>query len=219
MTGHSSASKTPTLPASTQGAPAPFPVFLVDDDADVRDALSLLLRTLGFRVEAFASAVDFLQRPASTLGCVVADIRMAGLSGIQLLEKLQADPWPLPVVIITGHGDMTLCRRAFKAGAVDFLTKPVDEHALLEAVQAGMSRLDAWSSARHEREGASHRLEQLSARESEIIALIADGLSTKEIARRLALSPRTVEKHRAGIALKVGTGSVADLVRLVMSAT
>jgi FixJ family two-component response regulator len=197
----------------------PYPVYLVEDDADVRDALSLLLRTLGYQVEAFASGVAFLERPTPSMGCVVADIRMAGLSGIQLLEKLQADPWPLPVVIITGHGDMTLCRRAFKAGAVDFLTKPVDEHALLEAVQAGMTRLDEWAAAQRERTGASHRLEQLSARESEIIALIADGLSTKEIARRLDLSPRTVEKHRAGIALKVGTGSVADLVRLVLSAS
>lgn len=197
-----------------------YPVYLVEDDADVRDALSLLLRTLGHRVDAFDSGEAFLRRPAaSDMGCVVADIRMAGLSGIQLLEKLQSDPWPLPVVIITGHGDLSLCRRAFKAGAVDFLTKPIDEHSLLEAVQAGMARLDAWAQAQQERAGASHRLEQLSARESEIIGLIAEGLSTKEIARKLDLSPRTVEKHRAGIALKVGTGSVADLVRLVISAT
>jgi len=197
-----------------------YPVHLVEDDADVREALALLLRTFGYRVNSFDSAASFLQRaPAEAVGCVVADVRMAGMSGIQLLEKLQADPWPLPVVIITGHGDMALCRRAFKAGAVDFLSKPIDEHALLEAVQAGMARLDTWASAHQERTGASQRLEQLSARESEIIGLIADGLSTKEIARKLDLSPRTVEKHRAGIALKVGTGSVADLVKLVLSAT
>lgn len=194
------------------------PVFLIDDDADVREALALLLRTLGYAVQAFDGAAAFLQRePAGAQGCVVTDVRMAGLSGLQLLERLQADPQPLPVVVITGHGDVSVCRRAFRGGAVDFLTKPVDEQALLEAVQAGMARLEESEALQAQRTQASAKLEQLSAREDEILRLIADGLSTKEIARRLELSPRTVEKHRAGIAFKLGTGSVAEMVRAVLS--
>ncbi|MGJ7541331.1 response regulator transcription factor [Variovorax sp. LT1R16] len=195
-----------------------YPVFLIDDDADVREALALLLRTLGYAVQAFDGAAAFLQRePAGAQGCVVTDVRMAGLSGLQLLERLQADPQPLPVVVITGHGDVSVCRRAFRGGAVDFLTKPVDEQALLEAVQAGMARLEETATLQAQRTQASAKLEQLSAREDEILRLIADGLSTKEIARRLDLSPRTVEKHRAGIAFKLGTGSVAEMVRAVLS--
>lgn len=194
------------------------PVFLIDDDVDVREALALLLRTLGYAVQAFDGAAAFLQRaPAGAQGCVVTDVRMAGLSGLQLLERLQADPQPLPVVVITGHGDVSVCRRAFRGGAVDFLTKPVDEQALLEAVQAGMARLEESAALEAQRTQASAKLEQLSAREDEILRLIADGLSTKEIARRLELSPRTVEKHRAGIAFKLGTGSVAEMVRAVLS--
>ncbi|MDM0086161.1 MULTISPECIES: response regulator [unclassified Variovorax] len=194
------------------------PVFLIDDDADVREALALLLRTLGYAVQAFDGAAAFLQRePVGAQGCVVTDVRMAGLSGLQLLERLQADPQPLPVVVITGHGDVSVCRRAFRGGAVDFLTKPVDEQALLEAVQAGMARLEESAALQAQRTQASAKLEQLSAREDEILRLIADGLSTKEIARRLELSPRTVEKHRAGIAFKLGTGSVAEMVRAVLS--
>lgn len=196
----------------------PHPVFLIDDDADVREALALLLRTLGYVVQAFDGAGAFLARePAGAPGCVVADVRMAGLSGLQLLERLQADPLPLPVVIITGHGDVSMCRRAFRSGAVDFLTKPLDEQALLEAVQAGMERLHETAALYAGRTQAHERLDQLSTREREIIRLVADGLSTKEIARQLALSPRTVEKHRAGIAFKLGTGSVAEMVRAVLS--
>lgn len=195
-------------------------VFIVDDDEDVRDALGLLLRTMGYAVHLFPDAQAFLQRADPQLaGCVVTDVRMAGLSGLQLLEKLQAGAGGLPVIVITGHGDVAACRRALRGGAVDFLTKPVDEQALLEAVQAGMDRLAEQASQARERALAADRLKELSAREQEIIHLIAQGLATKEIARRLALSPRTVEKHRAGIALKLGTTSVADMVRLVISSS
>lgn len=197
---------------------SPPPVFLIDDDADVREALALLLRTLGYAVQDFASAQDFLaQRPAGTPGCVITDVRMGGLSGLQLLERLQAEALPLPVVVITGHGDVGMCRRAFRSGAVDFLSKPVDEQALLDAVQLGMARLQEWAALTRQRSEASGKLDELSAREREIIGLVAEGLSTKEIARRLELSPRTVEKHRASLAVKLGSSSVAEMVRLVLS--
>lgn len=193
-------------------------VFLIDDEADVRRAIALLLQTLGYAVEGFASAQQFLeQRDPSRLGCVVTDVRMSGLSGLQLLERLQADPSPLPVVVITGHGDVAACRRAFRSGAVDFLTKPVDEMALLEAVQGGFARLQDWAQLAGRKQQASDKLEELSGREREIIQLIAEGCSTKEIARRLDVSPRTIEKHRAGVAHKLGTSSVAEMVRLVLS--
>lgn len=198
---------------------APDRVFLIDD-ADVREVLALLLGTLGYQVQCFAGAQAFLERqPADTTGCVVTDVRMAGLSG-QLLERLQARAQPLPMVVITGHGDVAACQRAFRSGAVDFLTKPVDEQALLEALQTGMARLQEWAARSAERSQASGRLEALSEREREreILGLVAEGLSTKEIARRLELSPRTVEKHRAGLALKLGSSSVAEMVRLVMQA-
>jgi FixJ family two-component response regulator len=193
-------------------------VFLIDDDEDVRDALALLLRTMGLAVEAYENAASFLAREApERFGCVVTDVRMAGMSGLHLLERLQADASGLPVVVITGHGDVAACRRALRGGAVDFLTKPIDEHALLEAIDAGLARGQGDLGKARERDEAARALSVLSQREREIITLIAQGLATKEIARALELSPRTVEKHRAGIATKLGTTSVADMVRLVLA--
>jgi FixJ family two-component response regulator len=193
------------------------PLFLVEDDNDARAALGLLLRTIGYQVLEFGSAAEFLMRlRPDDKGCVVTDVHMAGISGLQLLEQLQHRTRQLPTIVVSGHGDVADCRRAFKAGAVDFLMKPLDQNALIEAVHSAMARLQAVGRARPPVVCDGVRLEQLTARENEVIDLIAEGLSTKEIARRLNLSPRTVEKHRAGIALKVGTASVAQLVRLVL---
>lgn len=199
-------------------APSPRRVFLVEDDRDVREALSLLLRTCGFAVEAYPSALAFLERPdRARPGCVVADIRMPGLSGLQLLERLAAEGAHLPVVVITGHGDVAACRRAFRGGAVDFLTKPVDEDALIEAVEAGLRRLDAALARGAEAEEARALLARLSPREREVLDMVAAGWTTKEIAGALGVSPRTVESHRAHLAEKLGTGSVAEMVRLVLA--
>jgi FixJ family two-component response regulator len=194
-------------------------VFLIDDDEDVRNALRLLLRTADFAVEPFSNAVAFLERhDRSAIGCIVADVRMPGLSGLQLLERLAVEGERLPVVIITGHGDVNACRRAFKGGAVDFLTKPVDEQVLIEAIEAGFARLEARRRQADEADEARTLLARLTQRESEILDMVARGWMTKEIARAMGVSPRTVETHRANLAEKLGTTSIAEMVRLVLLA-
>jgi FixJ family two-component response regulator len=194
-------------------------VFLIDDDEDVRDALRLLLRTAGFTVEPFPNALAFLERRNRTaIGCIVADVRMPGLSGLQLLERLAAEGERMPMVVITGHGDVNACRRAFKNGAVDFLTKPIDEQVLIEAIEAGFAQLEAQQRHAGEADEARALLARLTQRESEILDMVARGWMTKEIARAIGVSPRTVETHRANLAEKLGTTSVAEMVRLVLLA-
>ncbi|MBZ6075122.1 response regulator transcription factor [Microvirga puerhi] len=193
-------------------------VFLIDDDEDVRQALQILLKTVGFVVEPFPSALAFLERRnRESIGCIVVDVRMPGLSGLQLLERLAAERERMPVVIITGHGDVNACRRAFKGGAVDFLTKPVDEQVLIEAIEAGFAQLELQRREIDESNEARTLLARLTQRESEILDLIARGWTTKEIARAMSVSPRTVDTHRANLAEKLGTTSVAEMVRLVLS--
>lgn len=193
-------------------------VFLVDDDDDVRDALGLLLRTVGFTVESYASALAFTARSdRSALGCLVVDVRMPSLSGLQLLERMATEGDRLPTVVITGHGDISACRRAFRSGAVDFLTKPIDEQALIEAVEAGLVRIPAERPGGGSEDEFQVRLRQVTPREREVLDMVAAGWSTKEIARALELSPRTVETHRANLAAKLGTGSVAEMVRIALA--
>ncbi|MBX9758971.1 MAG: response regulator [Beijerinckiaceae bacterium] len=197
---------------------APRTVFLIDDDEDVRQALSLLLRTAGFSVDAFASALAFLERhDRKTLGCIVLDVRMPGLSGLQLLERLAAEGERMPVIVVTGHGDVNACRRAFKSGAVDFLSKPVDEQVLLEAIETGFVRLEARRRESDERAESQALYARLTQREREILDMVARGWATKEIARALDVSPRTIETHRANISEKLGTTSVAEMVRIVLA--
>jgi FixJ family two-component response regulator len=194
-------------------------VFLVDDDEDVRDALQMLLRAAGFAVEPFPSALAFVERrDQKAEGCIVVDVRMPGLSGLQLLERLATEGENIPVVVITGHGDVNACRRAFKGGAVDFLTKPVDEQVLIEAIEAGFTRLDAQRREASEVDEARALLARLTQREHEILDMVTRGWMTKEIARAMGVSPRTVETHRANLAEKLGTTSVAEMVRLVLLA-
>lgn len=194
-------------------------VHLVDDDAAVRAALALLLRTVGMTVEEHADPAAFLARlPTLPPGCLVLDLRMPVMSGLQLQERLLAGGCDWPFILLTGHGGLEACRRAFKAGAVDFLTKPVDEEALIEAVQAGFARLDGARSRDAERVEARALLARLTAREREVLAMVGNGHATKEIARALDLSPRTVETHRANIAAKLGTASVAEMARVVLLA-
>ncbi|WP_314085201.1 response regulator transcription factor [Shinella sp. M31] len=187
------------------------PVYLVDDDEGVRSALSLLLGTYGIRIETFGDPTAFLARaPKLKPGVLMLDLRMPAITGLQLHEKLRAIGCDWPTIICTGHGDVHACRRAFKAGVVDFLTKPIDEQVLIEALQQASGALDA----RAEKAEAAQLVAQLTDREREVLDMVGRGWSTREIAEALHLSPRTVDTHRANIAQKLGTTSVAEFARL-----
>ncbi|MEQ6434698.1 response regulator [Comamonas sp. w2-DMI] len=189
-------------------------IHLVDDDAAVRDSLALLIGTVGLRVQAWADPQDFLaQFERSDVGAIVLDVRMPGTSGLAVLDMLAAQGVDQPVIMLTGHGTVEMCRRAFKAGAAEFLEKPVDDELLIEALQAAV-RQHVRSRERHQADRqARERYAQLSGREREVLGLIVEGLTNKEIGRALALSPRTVETHRANLFAKLEADSLAQLIR------
>lgn len=189
-------------------------VHLVDDDAGVRDALARLIATVGLRVQPWADPQAFLAGfDRSAIGVVVLDVRMPGLSGLTVLERLRAEGADQPVVMLTGHGTVELCRRAFKGGAAEFLEKPVDDDLLLDALQQAIRSHVRSRERRRADEGARERYAQLSPREREVLSLIVAGLTNKETGRALALSPRTVETHRAHLFAKLQAESLAALVR------
>jgi two-component system response regulator FixJ len=188
-------------------------IHLVDDDPAVRDSLALLIGTVGLRVVPWAHPQAFLDGfDRSAIGAIVLDVRMPGLGGLQVLETLRGQDADQPVVMLTGHGTVAMCRRAFKGGAAEFLEKPVDDQLLLDALQAAV-RQHVRSRLRHrgDRE-ARERYAQLSPREREVLGLIVAGLTNKEIGRALALSPRTVETHRAHLFGKLGAPTLAQLI-------
>lgn len=189
-------------------------IHLVDDDAGVRESLALLIGSVGLRVETWAEPQAFLAGfDRDSVGAVLLDVRMPGLGGLQVLEQLVAQGVDQPVIMLTGHGTVALCRRAFKSGAAEFLEKPVDDQQLLDALQTAV-RSHVRSRQRHQADRAAReRHGQLSPREREVLGLIVGGLTNKEIARALALSPRTVETHRAHLFAKLEAGSLAQLIR------
>lgn len=188
-------------------------IYLVDDDDAVREALALLLKSVGLRAEGFASPQQFLaQHDRHGIGCVVLDIRMPGISGLDVLDTL-ATGSDLPVIMLTGHGNVDLCRRAFKSGAVEFLQKPVDDDLFLDAVQKAVRQHIGSRERQAATLAAREKLARLSGRELEVLQRIADGLSNKEIARELALSPRTVETYRANVFAKLEVDTLAQLIR------
>jgi two-component system, LuxR family, response regulator FixJ len=195
-------------------APITALVQLVDDDDAVRDALARLLASVGLRVQGWADAQQFLAGfDRDAIGAVILDVRMPGIGGLALLDVLRERGVDQPVVMLTGHGTVEMCRRAFKAGAAEFLEKPVDDEALLEAVQAAV-RTHSRSRERDSADRAAReRFARLSEREREVLALVIEGLTAKQIARRLDLSPRTVETHRAHLSEKLEVESLAQLVR------
>lgn len=191
------------------------PVHLVDDDEAVRKALSLLLRTVGMDVHAFASPETFLARlDGLQPGCLILDIRMPVISGLKLQERLTARGVTWPTVVISGHGDIEACRRAFRNGAIDFLSKPVDEQDLIDAIQKGHAILERAEEQAAERNETLALVGALTDRERGVLALIAKGLTSRQMAETLGLSPRTVESHRASIGAKIGTSSTAEMTRL-----
>ncbi|MPY68022.1 response regulator transcription factor [Deinococcus sp. SDU3-2] len=193
-------------------------VFLVDDDDAVRDALATLLGTVGLKVRDFPDARAFLAAlDREALGCLILDVRMPQVSGLQLQEQLTREGVDLPVIVITGHGDIDVCRRAFKGGATEFLTKPVDELALLEGVALGIRTHLARRSRLAVTQEARGAVAGLTAREQEVLRLIVDGASNKQAARALGISVRTVETHRASLFEKLGAASLAQLVRVYLA--
>lgn len=192
-------------------------VFLVDDDDAVRSSLHMLISTYGLQVQSLPSAEAFLDAwRADAIGCLVLDIRMGGISGLTLQQLLQERGISIPIVFITGHGDVSACRRAFQGGAVDFLIKPVDEQALMQSIRNGISQDIARHRTQADVSNLRNKLEQLSDREKEVLALMLEGLPNKLIARQIDLSTRTVESHRARIFIKLDAGSLAELVRRVV---
>jgi two-component system, LuxR family, response regulator FixJ len=190
-------------------------IHLIDDDVAVRDSLALLIGTVGLRVTTWAEPLAFLAGfDRQAIGAIVLDVRMPGVSGLTVLERLRAEGVDQPVVMLTGHGTVELCRRAFKSGAAEFLEKPVDDELLIETLQTAV-RQHVRSRERHQADReARERHAQLSEREREVLGLIVAGLTNKEIARALGgLSPRTVETHRANLFAKLGAESLAQLIR------
>jgi two-component system response regulator FixJ len=206
---------TPPLPLNRgpgTGAQSPT-IHLIDDDAAVRESLALLIGTVGLRVQTWADPQDFLARfEREGIGAIVLDVRMPVMGGLALLETLVAQGVDQPVIMLTGHGTVDLCRRAFKAGAAEFLEKPVDDELLLEALQNAVRQHVGSRQRQLGDRAARERFERLSAREREVLAGMVEGLTNKAIARSLQLSPRTVETHRAHVFEKLQTDSLAQLI-------
>jgi two-component system response regulator FixJ len=193
-------------------------VYIVDDDEAVRDSLSMLLGANGYAARGFGSAPDFLRSaPSLPLGCVIADIRMPRMDGLELQQSLIADGLKFPLIVITGHGDVPLAVRAMKAGAVDFIEKPFASQAILDSLAAAFSRLDAPREREPATLAAQTKLALLSPREREVLEGLLAGLPNKSIAYDLAISPRTVEIHRARVMDKMGVRSLPELVRVALA--
>ncbi|EJF32602.1 MULTISPECIES: response regulator [Enterobacteriaceae] len=191
-------------------------IWLIDDDAAIRDSLSLLLATVGWQTLAFDSAQAFQQNTGDLSqldGCMLLDIRMPGKTGLTLLEEWTQQGLALPVIIMTGHGNIDLCRRAFKNGAFEFLTKPVDADLLFEVVGTAMEQQKAKVEARQQWQPLQEKLATLTAREKEMLKQLIQGYSSKEIAQLCSLSPRTVEAHRANIFSKLEVNSLPKLLK------
>lgn len=191
---------------------------LIDDDAAVLDSLRLYLASNGMVVSAFSTADAFLAAagPAGTVDCVVADVRMPGLSGIDLVKEMKARGGTPPIILITAHGDIDMAVAAIKLGAFDFLEKPFDERRLLESIRAAVGAARRAHAEAPDLAELQRRADSLTDRQREVMTLAAAGLSNKEIAMRLRISPRTVENHRAWMMERMEARNLAELVRMVM---
>lgn len=190
-------------------------VFVIDDDASMRDAVSRLLNAVGLTVQTFASAREFLAgRLPDVPGCVVLDVRLPGLSGLDLQREMVERGIHIPVIFITGHGDIPMSVQAMKAGAVEFLTKPFRDQDLLDAVRSGIQLDRQGRKERAELAELRDGLRQLTPREREVMSLVVSGLLNKQIALRLGTSEKTIKIHRSHVMQKMRADSLADLVRM-----
>lgn len=193
-------------------------VFVIDDDDAVRESLAAILGMQNFTVETFPSAEAFLlnYRPAA-VACAIVDLRMPGMDGLALLEHMRSKGVMLPVVVVTGHGDVPLAVRAMKAGAIDFIEKPYTNAALIEAVRKGLDSAGAGRLGQLDQSGAKERLASLTGRERDVLRQLVIGHPNKIIAFNLGISPRTVEIHRANVMKKMEAESLSHLVRLTLA--
>lgn len=193
-------------------------VFVVDDDQAMRNSLKWLIESVGVQVESFASADDFLRHyQAGRAGCLVADVRMPGMSGLDLQDYLVEHNIRIPVVIITGHGDVPMAVRAMKSGAVDFIEKPFNDEVLLDAIRRAIAFEEQQRSHELENHQIQQRLASLTPREHEVMDMVTEGRSNKEIANTLGVSAKTIEAHRARVMEKMRAGSLAELVRMALA--
>lgn len=194
-------------------------VHVVDDDDSVRRSVGFMLKTSGYRVRSFASGAEILKESKwLEPGCVLLDIRMPGMDGLEVQEALQSHGVSLPVIIMTGHGDVPLSVRAMKAGAIDFIEKPFEKDVLITAIESGFAVLKRADSGREKAKDAAVRLQVLTPREREVLDGLAQGLPNKTIAYDLGISPRTVEIHRANLMTKLEVRSLSEALRLAFAA-
>ena len=191
-------------------------VFIVDDDASVREALKNLIRSVGLHVELFGSATEFLetQRPDAP-SCLVLDVRLPGISGLDLQHRLADANVHIPIIIITGHGDIPMSVRAMKAGAIEFLTKPFRDQDLLDAIQVALERNRTWRQREAEIAVLRARFESLSPRERDVVIKVVSGMLNKQIADEIGIAENTVKVHRSRAMEKMQAQSLADLVKMV----
>ena len=205
------------MPNSPSGTPRPsssVTVFIVDDDPSVRQGLLWLVRSAGWQGEGFASAREFLERPLfSGTGCVILDVRMPGMSGPELRDVMSARNISLPVIFLTGHGDVPMSVDAMKKGAEDFLQKPVNDEALLQAIRRALERHAAAQLHRQEVEEVQSRMQRLTPREREVLEYVIGGCLNKQIAAVLQIAEATVKQHRGIVMHKMEVTSVPELVR------
>lgn len=192
-------------------------VFVVDDDEAVRDSLSMLMRSVGLAVETYAAASEFLERfDAGRTGCLVLDVRMPGMSGIELQEKLVAREATLPIIFITGHGDVPMAVHALRTGAVDFIQKPFSDQALLDRIQQALAQHVRDQEKAAKKSTIRERIARLTPREKEVMLMVVGGKPNKVVAIDLGVSERTVEIHRARVMEKMQASSLPDLVKMVV---